>query len=308
MQERRARNQFGFQGSAIVMRRILRDMCVLVLLLGCAAGLRADDPKPAPADQPNNAKRLLALHLGHAEEYEIFRNRNRREKLELQRNPVYVWTNPLRSGGQNGAVFVWTYKGRAEVVGSIFSYPVDGGRQMLHELHSLSSEILVPVRAGPKSWEPKAGFTLKPLPEAPPPADSARQRGFQLRALSRDFTAHSIDREQTTWQLRLLPQPLYRYESTDPKVIDGALFTFVTSAGTDPEAMIVLEARQTDKGPQWQYAVARFSDLNVFVEHKKVEVWKSVRGGADIWDNDPQHVYRLFYDRIVEEVVESDGS
>ena len=69
--------------------------------------------------------------------------------------------------------------------------------------------------------------------------------------------------------------------------------------------IIVLEARQTDKDPQWQFAVARFSDLNVYVEHKQTEVWKSVRGGDDIWDNDPQHVYRLFRDRLIDEVVEA---
>jgi hypothetical protein len=126
-----------------------------------------------------------------------------------------------------------------------------------------------------------------------------------LRTLSRDFSAHSVDYNQKTWKLRLLPQPLFRYESTDPKVIDGALFALVTSAGTDPEAIVVLEVRQTDNGPQWQYAVARFSDLNVYVEQKKTEVWRSVRGGDDFWDNDPQHIYRPFVDRVVDEVVET---
>ena len=41
-----------------------------------------------------------------------------------------------------------------------------------------------------------------------------------------------------------LPQPLYRYESTDPDVLDGAVFGFVTSAGTDLEALVVIEARK----------------------------------------------------------------
>jgi hypothetical protein len=282
---------------------------LLVLLSISLAMVQAEDPKPdtpkpdAP-EQSNGAKRLRALHLGHAEEYEIYRDRDHREKLELQRTPVYVWTNPLRSGGQHGAVFVWTYQGRPEAIGSIFSYPAAGRRRVLHELHSLSQKVLDPVRDSPVRWQPKAGLTLKPLPDAPVPADSALKRGFQLRALSRDFAARSIDRQQTTWQLRLLPQPLYRYESTDPNVIDGALFAFVTSAGTDPEAIVILEARQVDNAPQWQYGLARFSDLNVFVDYKQIEVWKSVRGGDDIWDNDPQHVYRLFYDRVEDDVAE----
>jgi hypothetical protein len=52
------------------------------------------------------------------------------------------------------------------------------------------------------------------------------------------------DGQERRWELRLLPHPLYRYESTDPDVVDGALFAFVTSAGTDPEALLAIEARK----------------------------------------------------------------
>ena len=54
------------------------------------------------------------------------------------------------------------------------------------------------------------------------------------------FTATSEDAKGGRWNRRLLPQPLYRYESTDPDVVDGALFAFVTSAGTDPEVLYPL--------------------------------------------------------------------
>ena len=81
--------------------------------------------------------------------------------------------------------------------------------------------------------------------------------------------------------MRLLTQPLFRYESTDPKVVDGALFGFVTSAGTDPEVIILLEAREGQAGPEWRYAVCRFSDLDLYVKHKEVEIWTSIRGGEN---------------------------
>src|SRR5262245_20031919 len=158
MRERASSNQINRPCFDIGARRVLRVGWFAVLISGGTIAARADEPESATPDQPKNARQLLALHLGHAEEYEIYRNSDRLEKLELERKPVYVRTNPLRSGGQNGAVFVWTYRGRAEVIGSIFSYPAMGRRQILHELHSLSSEILVPVREGPKTWQPKAGF------------------------------------------------------------------------------------------------------------------------------------------------------
>ena len=75
------------------------------------------------------------------------------------------------------------------------------------------------------------------------PADSAAQRLAQMRTLGRDFSASTHDDQDRRWELRVLSQPLYRYESTDPDVVDGAIFAFVTSAGTDPEALLVIEER-----------------------------------------------------------------
>jgi hypothetical protein len=174
----------------------------------------------------------------------------------------------------------------------------------VHEFHSLSTKALVPERAALNEWRPRAGVVFKPLPEAPKPADSVRQRTFQLRALSREFSARSVDEQKQSWELRLLPNPLFRYESTDPDVLDGALFAFVTSAGTDPEVIIAIEARRSEDGFQWQYLVARFSDLDLYVKLKDQEVWASVRGGENVWDHDPQHLYRLFVDRRIPELPE----
>ena len=80
MRERRVCKKYHSQRIDIAMMKCLRVGCIVVLMPGCMAGLQADDPQPPPSDQPKNAKRLLALHLGHAEEYEIFRNSDRREK------------------------------------------------------------------------------------------------------------------------------------------------------------------------------------------------------------------------------------
>jgi hypothetical protein len=61
-----------------------------------------------------------------------------------------------------------------------------------------------------------------------------------MRGLTRDFSASTEDDEKRSWALRLLPRPLYRYESIDPNILDGALCSFVTSAGTDPDALLIL--------------------------------------------------------------------
>ena len=132
------------------------------------------------------------------------------------------------------------------MVGTFFSYPSTGPRNLNHELHSLSTSVLDVTRPGEaNTWTPTAaGVELKPVPDAPAPAATPAQRMLQMREMIRGFTASSLDHEAKRWELRLLPKPLYRYESTDPDVLDGAVFAFVTSAGTDPEVILVVEARK----------------------------------------------------------------
>jgi hypothetical protein len=253
-------------------------------------------------DKAARAKRewLLELHTNDAASYSIYRDQARTQKLELKREPVYRWTNPTRVGGQVGEVFIWTYRGRPEVVGSIFSHPDGVQRVMCHELHSLSVAILVVDRQAAEQWVPQApGVDLKPVRGAPVPAGTPAQRMAQLRNLAREFTGRSLSDQGQAWELRLLPQPLYRYESTDPDVVDGALFTLVSSAGTDPEIIFLIEARKTESEPQWVYGVARFSDMNLWLTHKAKEVWSSIRSETNTFNHDAKHRFRFYQDRVI---------
>ena len=76
-----------------------------------------------------------------------------------------------------GEVFVWTYRSRPEVVGSIFSHPSgDGRRVMCHELHSLSLAVLVVDREATEQWVPQVpGVEMIALKEAPMPAGTPRK-------------------------------------------------------------------------------------------------------------------------------------
>ncbi len=62
-------------------------------------------------------------------------------------------------------------------------------------------------------------------------------------------------------ELRLLPQPLYRYSDPNAGVTDGALFGYVM--GTDPELFAIVEARDEVDGLEWQWAFARFTHVGV---------------------------------------------
>jgi len=303
-------NELSSQRTVDVLRPTIGCLGLLLALTAYSAAPGADEPRPKAqtAELQAKSKRLLALNVEEASGFTFYRDAARREKLEFRRDPVYNWTNVVRSGGQTGSVFVWTFQGRPEVLGSVHSNPAQtpGKRAICHEMHTLSSAVLVPVHDGAEKWQPRAGLTLKVLPDAPQPAATARQRLSQMRELSRNFSARSIDNERQTWELRMLAQPLFRYEQSESSVIDGGLFAFVTSAGTDPEVVIVLESRTQDSAPSWMYAVCRFSDLELHVEYKGSEVWSSVRSTENAWDHDPQHLYRLMRADVIDEIVEVD--
>ncbi len=265
-----------------------------------------DDSQPQQAGR-SKREQLLEIYTNDAAEYTIYRDGSRKERAELRHEPVFVWTNVLGAGDEYGAAFVWTCRGRVEVLGTFFSFPEAGQRKLCHEFHSLSLTTLDVNRSAPKCWTPEApGIELTPINEAPAPASNAPRRLVQMRALAHDFSATTRDGKERLWELRLLPQPLYRYQSTDPDVLDGALFVFVTSAGTDPEALLVIEARKPPAGgdPLWRYAIGRFTDLNLSVRHKGKEVFTAPLFPYDASRQDPKHRYRVFFDRYIPPVVD----
>jgi hypothetical protein len=78
----------------------------------------------------------------------------------------------------------------------------------------------------------------------------------------------------------------------------------VTSAGTDPEVILALEARRTPQGEAWFYRLLRFSDSNLYVERQGKEIWSSVRDQRNQFYFNLDHTYRLIRDTIIDELPE----
>ncbi|NQT13051.1 MAG: hypothetical protein HQ582_09905 [Planctomycetes bacterium] len=276
----------------------------LVIVLTFAAVCQVETRQPSSTETKKHAgSSLHALYLADAAEYKIYRDVQKEEMLELRRQPVYAWTNPTRDGGQTGDVFVWTYRGRPEAVGSIFSHPMAGRRRVIHEFHSLCPVILFPEGNPRTRWQPKSGAVLKAVPGAPKAAESRPQRLLQMKSLAREFSAYSITPANgDRWELRLQTTPLLQYDAAGPDVLGGALFTFVTTAGTDPEVMLLIEARKTDQGWRWMFTPARFSDYSLYLLHKNRQVWAAVRGPMDTLQSDAQQLYNGRIDRFIPEI------
>lgn len=266
--------------------------------LTIACLLLTADPAAPP---PNLAERLQAINLEEARKWEMFLDDSRTAKATLVEKPVFLWTNPLpRFGLQHGSVFVWLHEGRPMVVGSIFGHPVDERRRKLvHEFHSLAPTKLSAICHDEQNsqWQPEGVVELQPLPGAPPPGATPSRRLIQIRAIAREFSGSTFDWRKQRWQLRVLPQPLYRYDQSTGDILDGALLALVTDAGTDPEVLLLLEARK-DGG--WHYALLRFCDASAWVSHRGKEVWTAVRDSQNVQRNNPDHTYQIFEKRHVE--------
>jgi hypothetical protein len=263
---------------------------ILSLILVLAA-----DP---PAD--SLAKQMLPIYVKEVEAYSLAVESAPRQPLELNKEPVFEWLNPARSD-QQGAVFLWLRGGRPAALACIFSHPHAKlpGRQVMHELHALDPEKLLVTRDEYNQWTPQAGLARKELLDAAPPAATPGARLLQMRRLAQEFTGHEVDRDQKRWELRLLPTPLYRYPLARTGVVDGALFALISNAGTDPEVLLLIEANEAGGKVRWEYACGRFSYWELHVQRKEQEVYSSVPSETNPFFHDPQHLYRIYPEKVV---------
>ena len=120
-----------------------------------------------------------------------------------------------------------------------------------------------------------------------------------MKKLAREFSAHGLDMAEKRVDMRLLPTPLYRYPEARTGVTDGAIFAFVATTGTDPEILLLIEAREEKGEARWEFACGRFSDKSLSVRRKDKEVWSLARGETNTWLHDSRHTFRVYPDKIV---------
>jgi hypothetical protein len=238
-------------------------MVAFLLSLGFAVVAQAE------ADEAALKEILYPFYAREAADYEFFRDEGRQERLVVRKQPVLTWTN---ANNYMGAVFIWEFKGRPEMIGCIGSHQnKTDSSNFFHELHSLCEQPLGPVDfgGGQSVWQvTRPGVQLAAVEGAPKPGDTERARLTQMRNLAREFRGWMKDGADVT-ELRLLPQPIVRYKSPEQGVADGAIFALVWK-GTDPEVLLVLE----DRKGAWHSALVRFNFRDMWVERNDKEIWR----------------------------------
>lgn len=248
--------------------------CSLAVLLILPTGFTATAQDQASGKKTRIDK--LRAHLEESVNWHQFHLSD--EKQPLKPHIVLRWDNQVRgqAGSAVGLTVIWTDDTRPQAIASI--YPWRGG--LNHELDLLSRKAnLLGRREGRVVWQPKkTGIEFRTVPEAPPPADTKAKRRLQLRQLATDFEATMLgwnadnsDRQE----LRMMPQWLHRYGREGTACLDGAVYAF--AMGTDPEAVLLLEAFKPNKpnegAYQWQFAFIRQTSGALEGRFKTKVVW-----------------------------------
>jgi hypothetical protein len=112
------------------------------------------------------------------------------------------------------------------------------------------------------------GLTFKPIPKADSPAETARARTVQLKALKDRFSARlGID------EMRMMSTPFFEYADPESKLPMGAIFG-MSFTGTNPDLLLLIEARRDAENKwRWEYAPARMTADAVRMRLDDEEVW-----------------------------------
>lgn len=230
-----------------------------------ACGQEGDRPLDA-----NESETAVASFVEQARQYAFSADGKR---FTFRERPVLNWGNPAR-GSENGSIFVWTDRDAPVIIGTCFTYQSNGVERKKNAFLLLSTDPVEGRHRDRLMWRPDpVSLTYQRVPEAPPVGITAAQRTTQLRAMARRFGAVITLQDGRTEQCRLIPQPLYRFDSGDHAGPCGAVFSM--AVGTDPEAILVIKRQHDDVGEStWHYVFGRFTFYPVEGTLDGQSVWK----------------------------------
>lgn len=212
----------------------------------------------------------LAELLADAREYHVTLPLTKAE-AKLREPTLLNFTNPQRNQ-ECGSVLVWLDGSRPVAVGQFFRFDNRKGRLTKHAFHSLSESPLEVRFRDTLRWSPtEPGVKWQDVSDAPPPAENHAQRLLQMRQLARAYRLTLTGKEGEKSDLRLISRPLFDYEAASAGVLSGAIFSFVIA--TDPEALLLLEARGEGKEARYRFGFARFHYLPLTAHVGEREVW-----------------------------------
>lgn len=273
----------------IAASRLVRRMSPLFAmfvfsLMSLNIAIAQSSAKVPSVDQEDKAARFFPAFAQQAEGLPL-QSAGDAIKMQWVQEPLMRFTVSDRIFG---SVFLWLDSDhRPAVIGTIGSLLINGKDEGFSELHLLASSEIEPVLIEgkqPKRWAPIPLPETEPIVGAAPVSAAVPSRLSQMRMLARTYSVQMTDPQNRPAELRLLPQPLYRYG--DPTVNrDGAIFAFVWTEGTDPELLLRIESRLVDAKPTWCMQPLRFTWRKLKLLKDGQELWE----GKELVTRDRPH-------------------
>jgi hypothetical protein len=245
-----------------------------LVLLGWATAL-AEEPRDAAKTSTTQVDERLAFMKRSLTNYTFHPDGASSPLKELRplAEPLLRWDNPV-SNVPDGLLALWVDQ-HARPAAIVQVFIAAGTKDLwLHEWQSLTTEPFQVLEGRRPYWTPRrGGITWRKVAEGEAPGESNVSRLVQMKRLARRFVAEDDFEGKSRWELRLMSTPLYRYGGTPGEngVVDGALFAF--AHGTDPEALVLIEAYQDATGTGWRYALAPMTGYALRMKLDTAEVW-----------------------------------
>lgn len=249
-----------------IVQPLMWSLALSLFVIGTTA---AEDKGFGKSNEKDSvAEQRVAWLRDKVAAWRVTPTRESNEPCKLRDEPIFKWSNPV--SGAEGAVFVWTSDGR----------PIALAKNHLNSRNSYYVETAISItdnrprmtEAGQATWEPaEPGVKFETLEDLGVPAATETLRLAQMRRAVREFRfvdnwGEEAKTTNSEWELRLMPAPLLRYSSASGKIIDGALFAF--AQGTNPEALVLVEAVESSNGRIWRAAPSRLTGYQVRGWHK----------------------------------------
>lgn len=263
--------------------RSIAGVFLLVATIVCCAALAAnlangaeDDPSQRTQQQreQQQRERLLANMRELAKRTQV-RIEPGDRRPQLVESPVFRYDDKLRAF-LDATLWVWTDQGRPvafEKIEAMDSQPAS----WQYCFTSVSAPLLsVAWDGGPRYRTTEPGVEFRPLPNGPAVAAVAAHRKRQAKELIREFSARILTdvAGNRSEAMRLLPRPIFEFSEPESKAFRGAVFGMTTN-GTNPDLLILLEIDGEEKSLRWNYAAARMTTGGLKVQYRETPVWEA---------------------------------
>jgi hypothetical protein len=262
---------------------------VLAAVVFCGRHAAADEPEKDKEEEAQREQGLKNMKRTAAQ-YTLSSADTPQRAFKFHETAAMRFSNPI-TGTKDGALYVWTDHGRPQALLKLFTLN-NNNSSYSHAWLSLSENNLVAERGGKVIWRPtEPGINFREIPDAPRPAEAAAGRLRQMKTLAARFSATytAVHLGANPFELRLLAQPLLRYETDDDYRADGALFGYVQS--TTPIGLLLLESRQTPDGHRWHHAYSSLVTGPVTARYGDTEIFSLERNAAS---TNPKKPFILF--------------